>query len=186
MCEPTTIITMTALAASAMGAAGAVYQGDAVANGANHSAKVQEINARTQEAAAADAIRRGGDEERKHRQQLGQLKGRQRAAQAASGIDVTFGSALDLAEDTALMGELDALTIRSNAYNEAFDLKTGASNSRAAAAASRQQATSARTGSYISAGSTLLTGAANAYAYRGGSAGGAKTGKPAPKVRIIF
>ena len=39
---------------------------------------------------------------------------------AANGVDLSSGSPLDILGDTAMYGELDALTIRSNAEREAY------------------------------------------------------------------
>lgn len=111
---------------------------------------------RLNNAAARDAILRGRSEEEAFRRQLGQQRGAQRVAFAATGFDVGDSSAIDLFSTTAALGELDALAIRSNAEREAFGLKTG----NAALAA---QAQIDRINSRAAIGSSLLTGVARGF-----------------------
>ena len=49
-----------------------------------------------------------------------QAVGSQQAAMAANGMDVTQGTSLDIIEDTAAMGELDALQIQTNYERKAL------------------------------------------------------------------
>lgn len=60
----------------------------------------------------------------KNRQNIGAIK----AGQAASGIDVNSGSAVDVRSSADELGQLDALTVRSNAAREAYGYKVQASN----------------------------------------------------------
>lgn len=146
-----------------LGAAGAVQQGQATAAANNYNAKVQDMNAQLSERRAKDAIDRGTKEEQRKRQQVAGIKGQQQAAMAANGVDLTFGSPLDTLTDTAVMGELDALTIRTNANREAYDYKVDAVNKRSGATMSRMAASSASTGGYLDALGTVLGGAGKAY-----------------------
>jgi len=93
-----------------------------------YQAKVDENNRKVSLWKAQDAIARGKKEEAIHRTKVSQLKGRQRSVLAASGVVVDQGSALDILQDTAMLGELDALTIRSNAEREEYEHKVRASN----------------------------------------------------------
>jgi len=93
-----------------------------------YQAQVDENNRKVELWKAEDAIARGKKEEAIHRTKVSQLKGRQRSVLAASGVVVDEGSALDILEDTAMLGELDALTIRSNAEREEYEHKVRASN----------------------------------------------------------
>lgn len=73
----------------------------------------------------ADArIESGKIEEQNQRTRTSQIKGQQKTGFAASGVDVSAGSPVDILSDTAAIGELDALTIRSNAETDAFNLRT--------------------------------------------------------------
>lgn len=160
MCE---IGTILAIGGTVLGAVGAIQQGNAAAEAGRYNAQVAEMNATMSERRAKDALERGAREEQKQRQQLAALKGKQVAAMAANGVDLGFGSPLDLIVDTATLGELDALTIRKNSANEAYDHRVAAVNGRADGTLSRMNADAAQTGGYLNAAGTLLGGAGNAY-----------------------
>ncbi len=98
---------------------------------AQNNALTAERNAQIQDNAADDALARGRIEEQQHRLKVAQMTGTQRSALAASGVQVDTGSALDMVADTAMMGEMDALTLRNNAEREAYQFRVGAYNARA-------------------------------------------------------
>jgi hypothetical protein len=87
---------------------------------AEASGELFDWNARISDLQALDAEARGAEEERRFRESVRGLVGRQRATQAANNLDVSFGSAVDVQADAATLGELDALTIRTNARREAW------------------------------------------------------------------
>lgn len=152
-----------AIGSTLLGAAGAVQQGQAASAANKYNAQVQDMNATMADRRAKDAIERGAQEEQRKRNQVAQIKGQQQAAMAANGVDLTFGSPLDTLTDTAVMGELDALTIRTNANREAYDYKVDAVNKRSGATMSRMSAKAASTGGYLDALGTVLGGAGKAY-----------------------
>jgi hypothetical protein len=156
MCE---LMTMLAIGSTIVGAAGAIQQGQAASAAAKYNAQVGEMNAVLAERRAKDAIERGAAEEQRKRQEVAKIKGQQVAAMAANGVDLSFGSPLDTIVDTAVLGELDALTIRTNANRESYEHKVDAVNKRAGAELNRMQAKSALQGGYLSAAGTVLTGA---------------------------
>lgn len=165
MCDVMMALTV---GSTLMGAAGAIQQGQATASAQRYNAQVQEMNATLSERRAKDALERGAVEEQRKRQQVAQLRGQQTVAMAANGVDLSFGSPLGMLIDTAALGELDALTIRTNANREAYDFKVDAVNKRAGASMSRASADNAITGSYLNAGGTILGGAGKAYGqYKG-------------------
>ena len=88
------------------------YQGQVAAN-----------NVKIANQKAEDALVRGELDERKHRVQIAAMMGEQRGGAAARGVLVDEGSALDQVADTAAIGELEALTIRSNAEREALGFR---------------------------------------------------------------
>lgn len=160
MCELTMALT---LAATAIGAVGQAQQAQATAASNTYNAQVQEMNAQLADRRAKDAIERGETEEQRKRQQVAAIQGQQRAAMAANGVDLTFGSPLDTIVDTAVLGELDALTIRSNAYRESYDYQVQGVNARSGATMSKMAAASAETGGWLSAAGTVLGGAGKGY-----------------------
>lgn len=154
-------------ASTVVGGASAIYQADASAKASMYNSQVMSMNAVLAERRAKDALERGAKAEQAKRMEVAQLQGRQRAAMAANGVDITYGSALDTIVDTAYLGELDALTIRRNAAREAYDFNVDAVSGRADAGLARSNASDTLTGGYLSAASTVLGGAASTYgAYR--------------------
>ncbi|MHA2064249.1 MAG: virion core protein, T7 gp14 family [Candidatus Thorarchaeota archaeon] len=129
-----------------------------------YQSQVASNNQKIAEIKAADAINRGELEERKHRIQLAQLIGEQRAGAAASGVLVDEGSALDVVLDTASIGELEALTIRSNAEREALGFRQQANQFGGDAAFLGSSAKSLSSNALFAGGATALTSAINVNA----------------------
>lgn len=92
--------------------------------------KVAKVNAGISERAGRDAVKRGNIDADEQRQQTGQVLGAQRAAFAANGVDVNSGSAGQVQNDTAAIGELDALTLVNNAAREAYGYQVQAMDQR--------------------------------------------------------
>jgi hypothetical protein len=139
--------------------------GAAAQDAAESQAELSEANAKLAEQQAEDATARGAVAENQFRTQVRGMIGSQRAGFAASGVDVAFGSALDVPADAARLGELDALTIRSNAAREAWGYKVTAWNDVQTAAIQRKEGANAKaagnaaaTGNYWGAGTSLLSG----------------------------
>jgi len=129
-------IANTALAVSAIaGVAGSVIsanaakqQGKAQQAMYNYQAQVAEENAKIASNNAALERQQGIEEARLQRIKAAQAVGSQQTAMAANGVDVTQGTALDVIEDTAAMGELDALQTRFNYERKALAYETEAGN----------------------------------------------------------
>lgn len=151
------------LLSTVVGAAGTMAQASAQAEASKYNAEIAEMNATLAERNAKDALEAGALEEQAKRTELAQLQGQQRAAMAASGVDLTFGSPLDTMVDSAVIGELDALTIRQNAYRKNYDYRVEAVNQRAGATLHEMEADAAMTGGAISAAGTILGGVGKAY-----------------------
>lgn len=113
---------------------GGMMQGNAAKAQAGQQALQQRTNALYAQDAANDAQKRGAYDADLQRVRTGQAIGTQRAAMAGNGGEVNSGSNALLQEDTAALGELDALTIQNNAAREAYGYKvqalTGFSNAR--------------------------------------------------------
>ena len=99
---------------------------------AQRNAEAQRAQAAIIEKAAGEAEDIGKVKEIQALQAKKQLIGRQRAVLAANGVDVNEGSAVDIQVDTAGIGKLDELTIRSNAAREALGYRYQAYNARVA------------------------------------------------------
>lgn len=156
-----TIATVASVASGAVGAVGAIQQGRAAKAQADYQARVAENNRILAERAAKQAEEAGELASHQARQRARQLIGRQRAIIAAGGGDVGVGSALDITSDTAAFGELDALTIKTNAARDAANYRAQGANFQADADLARARGSTALTSSYFNAGGTILSTAGN-------------------------
>jgi hypothetical protein len=144
-------------------AVGSVQQGQ-------FQSQVAKNNALAQQYMVDDALARGRRDEQEHRYKVAAIKGQQRAAFGASGVALDSGSPLEVLGDTAMLGELDALTIRTNAQREAYGHQAAKANYLADSQLSKTK------GRYGAAG-TLLTGSgrvAESWYKRGSLVGGAR------------
>ena len=167
-----------AFAAQALsGAFSSFMQGKAQRNVSRANAQIAEtfagVNERLADLKAADALKRGQEQEHALRRGIKKLVGQQRAIEGAQNIRTDAGSALDIQQETLEYGEFDAATIRINALREAFGYKMegiGAKTSGGlTAGAYRMQGRQAMTTSKLQAFDTLLTGGLQAYkAWKGG------------------
>lgn len=123
-----------ALIPLAIGVIGGISQGRQQENAAFAQSQNLRLNAEFANDAANDALARGRKDAGLQRLRTQMAIGTQRAAAAANGGDVNDGSNALLQEDTAALGELDALTIQNNAAREAYGYKVqaiqGMSNAR--------------------------------------------------------
>ncbi|SBW12694.1 exported hypothetical protein [uncultured Alphaproteobacteria bacterium] len=138
--------------------AGMVQQGQAAQATANYQSKVAANQAKVAGYQAEDALARGDVAERQQRLQVRQLAGKQRAEMGASGAALDSSSFADTLGDTAEYGELDALTIRSNAEKEAWGYRTAAAGQQGQAALYSAQAGWASSSRPWEAGGSILTG----------------------------
>jgi hypothetical protein len=100
---------------------------------ADYMATNHRINAMFNELAAEDAMKRGSEAAGAHMKQVRKLQGSQRAAMAASGVNVDVGSASAIQEETGVLGAMDMITIQNNAYREAMGYKLASINEQAGA-----------------------------------------------------
>lgn len=126
MCEPTILAATSAV----LGVVGGVQQARAAKAEGEYAQAVAEENAKIKELQAQQATQIGNIEEERHRRRIRQMLGAQRAAFAASGVEMGSGTALEVLGDTAGFGEQDALAIRSNALREAWGFRVGAADDR--------------------------------------------------------
>lgn len=115
-----------ALIPVALAVVGGMSQGNAQDAQAQSQARTMRTNAMYANNAAQDAVKRGTYDADLQRIRTGQLIGTQRAAMASNGGLVDQGTNSILQQDTAQLGELDALTIQNNAAREAYGLKVQA------------------------------------------------------------
>lgn len=145
MCEPATIALIATAASTVVGAYGQYQQGQAANDAAKYNAKMSEY-------AAQDAQRRGEEEAAAIQRKAASLKSSQRAAQAARGLDVSYGTAGDLQDETDFFGQMDSATARANAAQQAWSYRAQGTLARAEGRAAAYQGT-------LGAAGTLLSGA---------------------------
>lgn len=145
---------------SKMQARSAAMAADFQASMAARNARMAEVDAQAERDAGRVALRASG-------MQYGQAAGQQRAGQAAAGVDMSSGNALEQRVSLRLAQRLDALTINENTARGVSSRLTQATNARNQAAMGRVTAGNMRAtaGSIQPAASTfaaLLDGAARA------------------------
>lgn len=151
-----TLMAALTAASTAISVLGSVQQGKAAKASANYNAQVQQNNAALATQNATLAGRAGAAnaerEQMKARANVGAIK----ASQAANGVNVNTGSAVDVRSGAAEAGLLNAITVRSNAAKEAYGNQTQATSANAQAQLDRAQGKSAETAGYVNAAGTLL------------------------------
>ena len=146
MCNPLLIVAGATIVAGGYTAYAQNEQG-------KYQSKVAKNNALTASRMAEAATQKGVRDEQRLRMQIAHQRSGQRAAFGASGREIT-GSASNILADTAMMGELDALTLRYNAGLESYGYETEANNFMAQSNLDKMSGKQAATG-------TLLTTAAS-------------------------
>lgn len=174
-------LAVAAIAASVIGtgvsAYGAYQQGQAASTQARYQQQIAVINQQTatrnqalanRNAAYTEAAGARAVDDRAR--QIRGVIGSQRAAQAANGLIINEGSALDLQEDTAMLGGLAINEVRDDAGRRASGFRIQGLNAQdeARAASARGQAyaaaaDSASTAGWLGATSSILTGASNTF-----------------------
>lgn len=165
------------MGASAISAVGQIYgaqvQSEAIRAKADFDAAQAEINAKFAEMEAKEVINAGDRQAREYRKKVRQTAGAQRAALAASGVDVDVGTAAQLQRETAETGALDVMAIKNNAWRQAFGLTQESIAQRYQAQFTRvtgeQAARATLISGYIGAAGSLAGGAERlAFAKAGG------------------
>jgi hypothetical protein len=146
-----------------MGANGSnmVLAGSSIASGINQASAIEaraqfeqtqlELQARMAEFQAEDVLRRGEKEADLFARQARQVAGTQRVGLAAQGIRIDEGTAAEIQEETAEIAAQQMLTIRNNAWRQAWGLEANA-------ASNRFQAEFSRVGARFASGQALMAG----------------------------
>ena len=155
----------------------AIFNAIGQAKAGNAAKELAEFNAHVADLQAEDALSMGEDEAQRFRAGVRGLIGRQRAGFAAQNIDVGVGSPVEVVADAAFLGELDALTIKTNAARAAWGYRVQGENFR-------RGGSNAQTASRFGAAASIVGGATSVlelrYGFRGsGNSGGRDTFVPA-------
>ncbi|MFL0418420.1 hypothetical protein ACH0CP_12710 [Sphingomonas sp. 179-I 2A4 NHS] len=162
MCDPGTLL-IAATATAAIGAGVSAAQNAAMSN---YQAKVADRNAGLANGQARDAQERTRTQALRVGRQVGQMKGQQRAAMAANGIDLGMGSALQVQQDAAMIGAEDIAQVYRQGDEEVRGFTLNAANYRAQAKGARQAAAGAIVGGAFDVGTTMLGGATQYSDYK--------------------
>lgn len=146
---------LTVLGAGAK-AFGQLKGGSASAEAARYRAQVAENNAQMYEQAAVRAVQGGEVSSDVEGLRTAQRVGDAKASQAASGIDVNKGTAVDVRAGLAQAGRLDQLTTLNNAQLQGWGYRVKAAQERAQAKLDTMEAGSAVPGAALGAAGTLL------------------------------
>lgn len=124
---------MAALTSMVLGglALGSAYmQADAQGQQAKFQRNQADLNAKLLDEQGKDAIQRGDSAALEAGRKRKQLEGSQRAAFAANGVNSTTGSAADIIAESGMLSRQDELTIKNNAWREAWGYRVQANDSR--------------------------------------------------------
>ena len=149
---------LSAVASTAVSVTSSVQESNAAKAQAEYQARVQRENAKIAEENAAIERQQGIEEERMQRLKTARQVASQKTAMAANGIDISQGTALDVIEDTATMGELDALQTRYNYERQAIAYEAQANNFNNQANLDIIKGQNAQKAGYLKAASSGLAG----------------------------
>lgn len=146
------------IAGAAVSAAGAIQEGQANAKTARYQAAVARNNAIISETNAKYAEKRGAVAEQNKRLETAATIGSTKAIQGASGFTASGDSAEKVRASEAVVGELDAITLRENAAREAYGYRTEGVNYQAQGGLYDMEATNAMRAAKISAIGSIIGG----------------------------
>jgi hypothetical protein len=144
------------------GAIGSERTAAAEAEAAKYQAAVNAQNAKQQQQNAQVAEQAGAAQVGMVGQRTKSEVGAIMANQGASGVDTYSGSALDVRSSAKALGELSALTTRSNADRQAYGYSVQGTSDLAQSTLDKQQAKYAQESGNISAATSFLGGVGGA------------------------
>jgi hypothetical protein len=143
-----TFMAGTALASTALSAKSAMDQASATQQIANNNAKMAEY-------AATDAQAKGEEDAQAIQRKAAALKSSQRVGLAAHGLDLGYGTAADLQDQTDFFAQSDAATARTNARGAAWRGTSQAQDFRSQGAAAAYNGNMSAAGSLIGGAGTV-------------------------------
>lgn len=166
MCLPAAALPAMAIAAGVIQGAGSLYSGMAANAQGKYESELAERNAAMEVEAAHESVLAGRDERTAFWRKVSQVKGQQIAAMAANGIDVGYGTADLIQQDTQMLANEDAKNLYRNIDERTRGHHINAMNFVSESKAARQRGKAALVGSVFSAASSVLGGAQQASALR--------------------
>jgi hypothetical protein len=142
-------------------AIGTIEQGEATSNAAAYSAQVAANNAVIAQQNATYAEAAGQQQAAATSLKDAAASGKVKAAQAASGIDVNTGSAVNVQASERETNVLNTETVLNNAELQAYGYRAAATGYEATAGLEKEEAEQAPIGAALSATSNLLSNASS-------------------------
>ena len=167
MADPVTLM----LVAGATQAVGAIASGNAQAAQYDAQAQAARYNADMQRRQAETVGQQTAAREDLQRKQARQVFGRQIAAGAQSGVNITTGSASDLFRQSLYDAEMDALNIRYEGELNRVGMLNQANLSDWEGQVARKNSKTAQRAGYLNAAVALAGSAAGAYGMKGAPGG---------------
>ena len=179
MCEPTMIM---AGVSAVVAAVGSVMQGKAQKDAADYNAQVMQNEASVAQTQADQSVQQAQSEQVKHDRQAALQMGHQRSLLAASGIDMSSGSALNQLVDNTGQFEIDRQNIGYQGQLNQWGYMNKANSLIGQSELEKAKGQSALTAGYMGAASSLIGGAGKVAGGLGSSsspaASGVASGKP--------
>lgn len=155
MCNP----AILAVAAATVTAAGQIQSGLYQARMSRYEAQVAQQNKARVKEGVGDAIDQGQEQQRQLGREVAARIGAQTARMAGNNVDLSFGSAARLTDDTMMIGREDSDALAENVRRQVKSLQIDAWNFESESRASQAEARQAKTAAAFGAASTLLGGA---------------------------
>lgn len=133
-------------------------QGFSAMQGGNFDAGVHRVNAKLEREAAEQSLKAGQSERRDFYRKVGSVKGQQAASMAANGIELGYGTAARIEDDTAQLAREDAQNLNEQIHQRTRGFIINNWNERMAAKAAKQKGKSAFIGSLFQGASSMMGG----------------------------
>jgi len=141
----------------ALGVGGSLFKGASEMQMYNYQAGVAQINAGIARKNSEYAYTTGDKQAEKYGIKAGQQAGAIKAAQAASGLDITSGSNKQVQESQDKVAQTDMAQIRANAAKTAYDYQTQASTYDAQSKLYKQAGKNSMIAGVIGAASSIVS-----------------------------
>lgn len=137
-------------------------QAETIRENAQLQKRVSDLNAGFADLDAYNAEQAGYTKSARYQEIIDKTVGAQRTAEAANNVDVNFGTAAQLQQETKLTGFLNQLDIKQQASMQALGYKNQAANIRLQGIVGQNNAagaaSTAQTNALLNAGKTLVSG----------------------------
>lgn len=167
MCNPA-LAGAAMIAGTITSAAGQLQAGLYASRMARYESQVAQQNKARVREQAVDALGRGQDQQQQLGRDVAARIGAQTARMAGNNVDITFGSAARLIDDTALLGREDSEALAENIRRQVAGYQSDAWNFESESRSALAEARQAKTASAMSAMTTLLGGAVQYQKFREG------------------